>query len=212
MPNAAFEQRARVHDAMRLDVLPSARRIRQEIAGVGDVRNAFDAITYAKGSALLRMVESFVGEGPFRDGVRAYLDAHRFGSATADDLVRALSASSGRDLAPIFRSFLEQTGVPVVSIAPDCPRGRRPGANVSVRAYQPLGLPATQRQWIKALTRAVAAVQAKGWFPVILCSEAARALVKSSTEREIPDLVVLSVPEIVAEAKVEAVGEIRLEG
>ncbi|HOX47604.1 MAG TPA: flagellar biosynthesis protein FlhA [Spirochaetales bacterium] len=72
--------------------------------------------------------------------------------------------------------------------------------------------PATQRQWIKALTRAVAAVQAKGWFPVILCSEAARALVKSSTEREIPDLVVLSVPEIVAEAKVEAVGEIRLEG
>ena len=58
----------------------------------------------------------------------------------------------------------------------------------------------------------MAAVQAKGWFPVILCSEAARALVKSSTEREIPDLVVLSVPEIVAEAKVEAVGEIRLEG
>ena len=60
--------------------------------------------------------------------------------------------------------------------------------------------------------RAVPAVQQKGWFPVILCSEAARALVKSSTEREIPDLVVLSVPEIVSDVRVEAVGEIRLEG
>ena len=72
--------------------------------------------------------------------------------------------------------------------------------------------PSLQRQWIKALTRAVPAVQQKGWFPVILCSEAARALVKSSTEREIPDLVVLSVPEIVSDVRVEAVGEIRLEG
>jgi len=72
--------------------------------------------------------------------------------------------------------------------------------------------PATQRQWIKALTLAVSAVQKQGHFPVVLCSEAARALVKSSTEREIPDLVVLSVPEIVADVQVEAIGEIRIEG
>ncbi len=72
--------------------------------------------------------------------------------------------------------------------------------------------PAVQRQWIKALSKAVQAVQAKGWISIVLCSEGARALVKASTEREIPDLVVLSVPEIVADAKVEAVGEIKLEG
>jgi alanyl aminopeptidase len=147
VPDAELEQRARVHDAMRLDVLPSARRIRQQIASVGDVRNAFDAITYAKGSALLRMVESYVGEDAFRDGVRAYLTEHRFGSATSDDLVRALSASSHRELAPMFRSFLEQSGVPVVSASLECPRGALPGAAVTVRPYQPLGLPAVQRQW-----------------------------------------------------------------
>jgi flagellar biosynthesis protein FlhA len=72
--------------------------------------------------------------------------------------------------------------------------------------------PTVQRQWIKALTRAVSAVQHKGWIPVILCSEGARALVKASTERELTDLVVLSVPEIVPDARVEAVGEIKLEG
>lgn len=72
--------------------------------------------------------------------------------------------------------------------------------------------PTSQRQWIKALTRAVSAVQQKGWVPVVLCSEGARALVKASTERELPDLVVLSVPEIVADIRVEAVGEIKVEG
>jgi len=72
--------------------------------------------------------------------------------------------------------------------------------------------PSLQRQWIKALTRAVSAVQQKGWLPLVLCSEGARALVKASTERELPDLVVLSVPEIVPDAKVEAVGEIKTEG
>jgi flagellar biosynthesis protein FlhA len=72
--------------------------------------------------------------------------------------------------------------------------------------------PTLQRQWIKALTKAVSAVQQKGWLPIVLCSEGARALVKASTERELPDLVVLSVPEIVADARVEAVGEIKVEG
>ncbi|HOX19100.1 MAG TPA: FHIPEP family type III secretion protein, partial [Spirochaetales bacterium] len=61
------------------------------------------------------------------------------------------------------------------------------------------------------LARAVQAVQQQGRLPIVLCSEAARALVKSSTEREIPDLVVLSVPEIASDVNVEAIGEIRLE-
>jgi flagellar biosynthesis protein FlhA len=72
--------------------------------------------------------------------------------------------------------------------------------------------PVVQSGWIKALSRAAAAVQEQGWLPVILCSEAARFLVKSSTSRELPELVVLSVPEIVNEVTVEAIGEIKTEG
>ena len=71
--------------------------------------------------------------------------------------------------------------------------------------------PAVHRAWIKALTHTVAAVQKAGYTPVILCPEEARILIKVSTEREIPDLVVLSVPEISADIQVEAVGEIKLE-
>lgn len=71
--------------------------------------------------------------------------------------------------------------------------------------------PAVQRAWIRALTRSVASVQQAGYIPIILCPEEARILVKSSTEREIPDLVVLSVPEVANDIKVEAIGEIKQE-
>jgi flagellar biosynthesis protein FlhA len=73
--------------------------------------------------------------------------------------------------------------------------------------------PSLQRAWIKALGRAVNAVHEQGITPaVILCSEQARYLVKYSCERELPNLVILSVPEIVPDINVEKVGEIRLEG
>jgi flagellar biosynthesis protein FlhA len=71
--------------------------------------------------------------------------------------------------------------------------------------------PSIQNAWIKSLARSVAVVQEHGWFPIIICSESARYLVKISTERELPELVVLSVPEIVADITLEAVGVIRLE-
>jgi flagellar biosynthesis protein FlhA len=72
--------------------------------------------------------------------------------------------------------------------------------------------PAVQREWIKGLSRSVASVQEQGWAPVLLCSEAARFLVKSSSGRELPDLAVLSVPEIVPDITVEQIGEINLAG
>jgi flagellar biosynthesis protein FlhA len=71
--------------------------------------------------------------------------------------------------------------------------------------------PEFYRAWILALSNAVKKVQDDGYLPVLLCSESARALVKSSTARELPDLVVLSVPEITREIKLEALGEVKIE-
>jgi flagellar biosynthesis protein FlhA len=71
--------------------------------------------------------------------------------------------------------------------------------------------PPSHQAWIKAVSKAVAAVKGKGWLPVILCSEQARYLVKNSTDRELPDLAVLSVPEIATDIIPEAIGIIRLE-
>ena len=72
--------------------------------------------------------------------------------------------------------------------------------------------PALHRRWITALSNAVKAVQEQGHHEIILCSEAARPLAKSSTAREIPHLAVLSSLEVVTDIVVESLGEIRLEG
>ena len=72
--------------------------------------------------------------------------------------------------------------------------------------------PPTQSAWIKAVSKAAAAVKNRGFLPVILCSEQARFLVRNSTDRELPDLAVISVPEITPDIIPEAVGVIRLEG
>jgi len=69
--------------------------------------------------------------------------------------------------------------------------------------------PALYSQWIKALARAITVLKEQGWVPpVVLCSEQARALVKQSTSREIPELVVLSVMEIVQDVTVSAAAEV----
>ena len=72
--------------------------------------------------------------------------------------------------------------------------------------------PATHRKWITAVSNAVRSIQEGGHHEVILCSEAARPLVKSSTMREIPHLAVISSLEVAPDIAVEALGEIRLEG
>jgi flagellar biosynthesis protein FlhA len=71
--------------------------------------------------------------------------------------------------------------------------------------------PSAQAAWIRAVKKTAQAVRSRGFQPVILCSEQARFLVKNSTERELPELAVISVQEITPDIIPEAVGIIRLE-
>lgn len=66
------------------------------------------------------------------------------------------------------------------------------------------------RRWINAAVNAVQTAQSAGQWPLILCSEAARPLVRYSTIRDLPELVILSVPEIADGFNIETLGEIRL--
>jgi flagellar biosynthesis protein FlhA len=71
--------------------------------------------------------------------------------------------------------------------------------------------PNIHNAWIRVLRQSVSAVHRQGYFPVLLCSEPARHLVKTAMERELPEVAVLSVPEIVRDFSVESIGVIRLE-
>ena len=71
--------------------------------------------------------------------------------------------------------------------------------------------PDVQRAWMQAVAQATQRQQQQGYPALVLCSEAARPLVRQNTRREMPDLAVLSIPEIASDIRVESMGEIRLE-
>lgn len=70
--------------------------------------------------------------------------------------------------------------------------------------------PQTVRAFVNSSLNAIYQAQQQGSFPVILCSEAARALVYSTLSRDVSDLVVISVPEVPRDVNVNVVGEISI--
>jgi alanyl aminopeptidase len=123
--------------AMRSDSLVSARRVRQPIASKDDIINAFDSITYDKGSALLNMFESYLGRERFRTGIHRYLTQYAWKNATSAEFLAALAGDDTR-IAPAFSTFLDQPGVPLVTVALEC-SGDAAKLELSQQRFLPLG-------------------------------------------------------------------------
>jgi puromycin-sensitive aminopeptidase len=113
--------------AMLLDALVSAHPIRADVRNAEEAGESFDAITYEKGGAVLRMIEGFLntsGTDRFRDGIRLYMRRHREANATADDLWGALAEASGEPIVELANGWIRKVGYPVVSLALDAAGGR----------------------------------------------------------------------------------------
>ena len=123
--------------AMKNDALASARRIRQPIESNDDILNAFDPITYAKGGAVLGMFENWIGEARFAQALQHYLSRHADGIADAPAFLSALEqVKPGAGAA--FETFLEQAGLPLVSVELACgPAGA--SLRLTQQRYVPLG-------------------------------------------------------------------------
>jgi aminopeptidase N len=102
--------------AMEGDARATTHSIQQKIETEAEANNAFDDITYKKGQSFLRMLESFLGEESFRDGIRRYIEAHKYSNSTTADLWNALSEASGKPVADIAAAWTEQPGFPVVNV------------------------------------------------------------------------------------------------
>jgi aminopeptidase N len=105
--------------AMEGDARSTTHPIQQPIATEAEASSAFDDITYRKGQSFLRMLESFLGEDVFRDGIRRYMAAHKLSNATTADLWNALAEASGKPVIDIAAAWTQQPGFPVVKVARD---------------------------------------------------------------------------------------------
>ena len=65
---------------------------------------------------MLRMLEDYLGPDTFRDGIRRYLDAHKYSNATGADLWTALEKESDKPVLKISASWLDLAGYPIVSV------------------------------------------------------------------------------------------------
>jgi puromycin-sensitive aminopeptidase len=108
--------------AMLLDSLKAAHPIRSDVNNAEEAGESFDAITYEKGGAVLRMIEGYLntsGQDKFRDGIRLYMQRHREANATADDLWSALAEASGQPIVELANGWIRQVGYPVVALSLD---------------------------------------------------------------------------------------------
>jgi len=130
----------RALDTMANDSLASAREIREPIDNNNKIDGAFDGITYRKGAGVLAMLERYVGEDRFQAGVRLHMDRHSDSTATAEDFMASLAEGTERvEIEAAFKSFIEQPGVPLLSVALDCEDEQNPRLNVRQARYAPLG-------------------------------------------------------------------------
>jgi len=102
--------------ALYTDSLYSTRSIQSQVIKPEDAMQMFDEITYVKGASVLRMLEHFIGEKHFQEGVTAYLREHSFNNATTNDLWRALGKASGKPVKDIMDTWCKQPGYPLINV------------------------------------------------------------------------------------------------
>ena len=103
-------------EAMAQDAFRTTHPIVQPIRTVEEINQAFDSITYNKGEAVISMLEAYAGETAWRDGLRAYMAAHKFGNTRSDDLWNAVERAGAPGLTAIARDFITQPGIPLVTV------------------------------------------------------------------------------------------------
>lgn len=103
--------------AFGLDALRSSHPIEVPVKDALDVDQIFDAISYLKGSSVIRMLATHLGNETFLNGVANYLKAHAYGNATTSDLWNALSEASGQDVVALMDPWIRKIGYPVLTVA-----------------------------------------------------------------------------------------------
>ncbi len=91
------------------------------------------------------MFESWMGPEAFRKGVQTYLRRHAYGNATATDFLDALGTDNRKQVREAFSTFLDQAGVPLVSVALDC-RQSAATLHLEQARFLPLGSKGTATQ------------------------------------------------------------------
>jgi aminopeptidase N len=112
-------------ESIELDSMRSTRAIRTNATRSDEINELFDGIAYGKTAAVLRMVEHWVGEEPFRNGISAYLKKYSWSNATGEDFWTTMAQTTKRPVDRVMTSFVMQAGAPVIMATQSCANDER---------------------------------------------------------------------------------------
>jgi aminopeptidase N len=101
--------------SMKVDGLASTRPVEIEVKRPEEADAMFDVLTYQKGSAVVRMLEQYLGADTFREGLRLYMRTHAYKNTETTDLWDALEQASSQPARSIMDTWIFQGGYPLVS-------------------------------------------------------------------------------------------------
>ena len=105
---------------LNVDALESTRPIHQAAETPAQIQELFDGIAYGKAASVLRMIEAYLGEETFRQGVNAYLKEHQYANATAEDFWNTQARVSKKPVDKVMPTFVKQAGEPIVKVKAEC--------------------------------------------------------------------------------------------
>ena len=104
------------NSGLSLDGLENSHPIVQAVNNPSEINQLFDAISYSKGASIIRMLETYVGEDKFRDGLRQYMQLYKYSNAEGNNLWECIQEASETEIIPMMESWTKQTGYPVINI------------------------------------------------------------------------------------------------
>jgi|TARA_B100001750_G_C15517726_1_gene608682 tricorn protease interacting factor F2/3 len=105
-----------MNTAMSLDSLKTSHPIDVDVNHPSEIRSIFDSISYDKGGCILRMLENFVGDKNFQNGLKKYLTKHQYSNAQGSDLWNAIGTISKQPVDKMMKTWINQVGFPLVSV------------------------------------------------------------------------------------------------
>lgn len=116
-----FEEQKNGRDGMLIGLRNAAQRVLDTPdtrpivwRDYGDAMQQFDNRAYPKGAWVLHMLRSQLGKELYQKGVRTYVERHRNGIVTTDDLQEILEEVSGKSLDRFFDQWVHHGGTPEI--------------------------------------------------------------------------------------------------
>ena len=124
-----------LRDVKIMDTFENSHTVEQTVNSPEEIQSIVDALSYKKGSAIVRMLYNLIGDDNFRKGMEKYLTKFMYKNTETSDLWKSFEGLGGKtgglSINKIMSTWTLQKGYPLISVAKFGP-GSRVAENLTV--------------------------------------------------------------------------------